>query len=80
MNAVTPSLVQTERTDLHVGDAAGGAAAASTVPLGRLATPHDVGDACLYLASPLAAYVSGANVLVHGGGEAPAFLRALQPV
>jgi hypothetical protein len=30
----------------------------------------------MLLASPLAAYVSGANLLVHGGGERPAFLGA----
>ena len=39
--------------------------------------PSDVGDTCLYLASPLASYVSGANILMHGGGEKPAFLDAV---
>ena len=48
----------------------------ATVPLGRMGTPEDVGDTCLYLASPLASYVSGANILMHGGGEKPAFLAA----
>ena len=42
------------------------------------ATPRDVGDACLFLASPLAAYVTGASLLVHGGGEKPAFLEAVK--
>jgi hypothetical protein len=28
------------------------------------------------MASPLASYVSGANLLVHGGGEAPRYLDA----
>ena len=46
------------------------------VPLGRMATPADVADACLFLASPLAAYVSGAALLLHGGGERPAYLAA----
>jgi NAD(P)-dependent dehydrogenase (short-subunit alcohol dehydrogenase family) len=41
-----------------------------------MATPSDVADACLLLASPLAAYVSGAALALHGGGEWPAFLRA----
>ena len=36
--------------------------------------------ACLFLASPLASYVSGAHLLVHGGGERPAYLRALRGV
>jgi hypothetical protein len=38
-----------------------------------------VGDVCVFLASPLASYVSGAAILVHGGGERPAFLSALEP-
>ena len=48
----------------------------ATVPLGRMGTPADIASACLFLASPLAAYVSGANLVVHGGGEAPAYLDA----
>jgi len=41
-----------------------------------MATPDDVADACLFLASPRAAYVSGTCLTLHGGGEAPAFLTA----
>jgi NAD(P)-dependent dehydrogenase (short-subunit alcohol dehydrogenase family) len=52
------------------------AAAARTVPLLRMATPDDVADACLFLASPLASYISGAALTLHGGGERPAFLAA----
>jgi NAD(P)-dependent dehydrogenase (short-subunit alcohol dehydrogenase family) len=48
------------------------------VPLGRLAEPEDVGDACAFLASPLASYISGATLLLHGGGERPAFLSAVE--
>ena len=36
--------------------------------------PGDVADACLFLASPLAASISGASLLLHGGGERPAYL------
>ena len=76
VNTVTVGLVKTEQSHLHYGDAEGLAAVASTVPLGRMASPEDVGDACLFLASAAASYISGANLLVHGGGEAPAFLAA----
>ena len=49
------------------------------VPLGRLATATDIADACLYLASPLSAYVTGTNLMLHGGGEWPPFLAAAEP-
>lgn len=77
INAVTVGMVRTEKADLHYGDADGIARVESTVPLGRLALPADVGDACVFLSSPMAAYVSGASLLVHGGGEPPAFLAAV---
>jgi NAD(P)-dependent dehydrogenase (short-subunit alcohol dehydrogenase family) len=76
VNAVTPGLVRTEQSHLHYGDEAGIAAVAATVPLGTLADPKDVAEACFFLASPEARYVSGANLVVHGGGERPAFLAA----
>jgi NAD(P)-dependent dehydrogenase (short-subunit alcohol dehydrogenase family) len=76
VNAVVAGMIRTEQSHLHYGDEAGIAAVGATVPLGRMVEPRDVGDACLYLASPLAAYVSGASILLHGGGEKPAFLGA----
>ncbi len=79
VNAVTAGMIRTELSHLHYGDEAGIAKVAATVPLGRLGTPGDVGDTCLYLASPLASYVSGANILLHGAGEKPAFLEAAEP-
>lgn len=74
--AVISGLVITEQSHLHYGDDAGIAAVGRTIPLGRMALPEDIGNACLFLASPLASYVSGAALTVHGGGEAPAFLAA----
>jgi NAD(P)-dependent dehydrogenase (short-subunit alcohol dehydrogenase family) len=76
VNAVTAGLILTEQAHLFYGDEDGIAAVSATVPLGRMGTPHDVAGVCLFLASPLAAYVSGANVLVHGGGERPAYREA----
>jgi NAD(P)-dependent dehydrogenase (short-subunit alcohol dehydrogenase family) len=76
MNAVIAGLTETEQSHLHYGDAEGIAAIGETIPLGRMAVPTDIGDACLFLASTLASYVSGTNFAVHGGGEKPAFLDA----
>jgi NAD(P)-dependent dehydrogenase (short-subunit alcohol dehydrogenase family) len=76
VNAIDVGMVRTEQTDLHYGGTLGVSAIEATVPLGRLATPRDVGNVAAFLASSLAAYVSGATLEVHGGGEAPAFLAA----
>lgn len=74
--AVSPGLVRTEQSALHYGDVAGIAAVGATIPLGRMAEPSDVAQACLFVASDAAAYLSGTNLLLHGGGEKPAFLDA----
>jgi NAD(P)-dependent dehydrogenase (short-subunit alcohol dehydrogenase family) len=74
--AVSPGLVKTEQSELHYGDAAGIERVSASIPMQRMAEPADVGDACVWLASPAASYVSGTNLLLHGGGEAPAFLAA----
>ena len=76
--AVSPGLVRTEQTALHYGDEAGVARVAATVPAGRLAEPAEIGDACVWLASPAASYASGSNLVLDGGGERPAFLAAVK--
>ncbi len=78
VNAIVAGLIRTEHAAEHYGDEAGIAAVAATVPLGRLAAPEEIGDLCLFLASPLASYVTGAALHAHGGGERPAFLIAAQ--
>jgi NAD(P)-dependent dehydrogenase (short-subunit alcohol dehydrogenase family) len=76
VNAVTAGMIRTEQSALHYGDEAGIARVGATVPLGRLGEPDDVADACVFFVSPLSRYVSGASLLLHGGGERPAFLAA----
>ncbi|MFF5141006.1 SDR family oxidoreductase [Streptomyces sp. NPDC013157] len=76
VNTLVVGMVRTELADLHYGGQDGIEAVSRTVPLGRLAAPSDVGAAAVFLASDAAAYISGASLLVHGGGERPAFLDA----
>ena len=76
VTAIIAGMIRTEQAHLHYGDEEGIAAVGGTVPLERMGEPRDIGDTCLYLASPLASYVSGSSVWVHGGGEKPAFLAA----
>ncbi|WP_405133720.1 SDR family oxidoreductase [Nocardia sp. NBC_01388] len=76
LNSVIVGLVNTESSHLHYGDDDGIAAVSSTVPMQRMAAPEDIGRTAVFLASPLASYITGGSLLVHGGGEKPAFLQA----
>ena len=78
VNAITAGLIETESAAAHYGGDSGIAAVAATVPIGRMAKPDDVADVCVFFASSLARYVTGASLLVHGGGERPAFLLAAE--
>lgn len=75
VNAVVVGLVKTEGSAEYYGGAEGMARIDAMLPLRRMAEPADIGAACIYLASPAAAYVSGAELAVHGGGERPAYLQ-----
>ncbi|MGV0835552.1 SDR family oxidoreductase [Mycolicibacterium thermoresistibile] len=74
VNSVVVGMVETEQSELFYGDADSVAAISANVPLGRLATPADVGWATAFLASDAASYISGASLEVHGGGEPPHYL------
>ncbi|MGW6734436.1 SDR family oxidoreductase [Streptomyces sp. NPDC055013] len=76
VNTLVVGMVRTEQSHLHYGGEDGIDGVSRTVPLGRLAEPSDVGAAAAFLASDAAAYISGASLLVHGGGERPVFLDA----
>lgn len=78
VNAVSAGFVATDDSLEHYGGPDGVARVAATVPAGRFGTPTDVANAVAFLASPLASYATGANLVVHGGGEWPAFLRAAE--
>ncbi len=76
VNAIVAGLIKTSpaAAQAHYGGAAGLAAIESKLPARRMGAPEDIANACLYLASDSAAYVSGASLEVYGGGEPPSFL------
>jgi len=78
VNCVSGGLVATEDSLDHYGGTEGLARVAATVPAGRFGRPADIADAVVFLASPLSSYTSGTNLVLHGGGEWPAFLRAAE--
>jgi NAD(P)-dependent dehydrogenase (short-subunit alcohol dehydrogenase family) len=73
VNMVSAGMVRTEIFEDYYGGPEGAATVSATVPLGRVAEPVDIGNAVAWLASPLASFVSGTNLTVHGGGERLAF-------
>ena len=79
VNCVIPGPVATDAGALDPS-ALDPSAVARTVPLGRPAAPAEIAGVCLLLASPLASYVSGAGLAVHGGGEWPGYLPDLRGV
>jgi NAD(P)-dependent dehydrogenase (short-subunit alcohol dehydrogenase family) len=74
---VTPGLMQTELVDDSYGTDPESVAA--TVPAGRFGTGGDVAAACLSLCGPGLEYVTGAELVVDGGGETPAWLLRFKP-
>jgi NAD(P)-dependent dehydrogenase (short-subunit alcohol dehydrogenase family) len=75
VNSVDVGLCRTEHTSDHYGGDAGVREIERTIPLGRMASPEEVGHVVAFLLSDLASYVSGATVECHGGGEPPVFLH-----
>lgn len=66
-NCIHPGFTDTPMQTVRTGDPAWVEAATAEIPLGRLATPRDVVNAALFLASDEAAYVTGAELVVDGG-------------
>jgi 3-oxoacyl-[acyl-carrier protein] reductase len=79
-NAICPVWTDTPMVDSFVktmglSPQAGRERLVKDIPLGRLATPLDVANACLYLASDEAAFITGVTLPVDGGhtaGRTPA--------
>jgi NAD(P)-dependent dehydrogenase (short-subunit alcohol dehydrogenase family) len=65
VNAVSPGLVEREGPAEQWPEGVDRWARAA--PLTRLGTPEDVGNACVFLASPLASWITGHNLVVDGG-------------
>jgi NAD(P)-dependent dehydrogenase (short-subunit alcohol dehydrogenase family) len=73
---VTVGMIVTEEAELYYGDENGIAAVGETLALKRMGTPADIADVCLFASSPLARWMTGTEIEVHGGGETPAYLGA----
>jgi NAD(P)-dependent dehydrogenase (short-subunit alcohol dehydrogenase family) len=65
VNSVSPGLIHKEGMERDWPE--GVKRWLEKVPLGRLGKPEDIADACLFLASPAARWISGQNLAVDGG-------------
>jgi 3-oxoacyl-[acyl-carrier protein] reductase len=65
VNCVAPGFIATDMTDAL--PEAQKTALQQQIPLGRLGTPEEIAHAVAFLASPLAGYITGAELHVNGG-------------
>ncbi|MEO3388697.1 SDR family NAD(P)-dependent oxidoreductase [Mesorhizobium sp. CAU 1741] len=65
VNAVCPGLIH--RDGIEEGWPEGVARWTAAAPLKRLGQPEDIADACLFLASDAARWITGADLVVDGG-------------
>ncbi|MEO6125203.1 MAG: SDR family oxidoreductase [Ilumatobacteraceae bacterium] len=65
VNSVSPGLI--DRDGLERDWPEGVDRFRKAAPLARLGTPSDIGDACVFLCSPMAAWITGVDLIVDGG-------------
>lgn len=73
VNAVCPGLIRTRLTERHFSDPEILREYFRAIPLGRGGLPDEVAQACVFLASPQASYITGATLFVDGGQMASKF-------
>lgn len=67
VNGIAPGLVATKMTKVTTANPKRLEGAIARIPLQRLGTPDDMAGAALFLASPLASYITGHTLVVDGG-------------
>jgi len=67
VNGLAPGLVDTKLTEVTTRNPTRLEGALAAIPQRRMGTPQDMAGAAIFLASPLAAYVTGHTIVVDGG-------------
>lgn len=79
VNSIIVGYIETENSIVHYGSKKEINKVAKTIPMKRMGKPLDIANACLFFASNLAEWVTGAALEVHGGGEKPSYLEVAKP-
>jgi NAD(P)-dependent dehydrogenase (short-subunit alcohol dehydrogenase family) len=66
-NSIVPGPIEGTEGVRRLGGEAWAATRAKTIPLGRYGRVEEIGHAAAFLASPLAAYITGTSLVVDGG-------------
>jgi NAD(P)-dependent dehydrogenase (short-subunit alcohol dehydrogenase family) len=69
-NGVAPGMILTDMTRFHWEKPEPAAFVKQRVPVGRIGTPEDIGNAVTLLCSDAAAYINGVGLIVDGGHQA----------
>lgn len=67
VNSVAPTFIKTDGTAPALSDPDFKRRTLANIPLGRIGDPKDVAGVVVFLASPAASLITGANILVDGG-------------
>ena len=67
VNCVSPGYIRTPLTELGMSKSEWADVWISSTPMGRLAEPHEIAPAVVYLASDASSYATGTNLVVDGG-------------
>ena len=70
-------LIETYESSDFYGDDEKRLKLANHLAMKRLGKPEEIADMCMVLASPLARWMTGTTVEVHGGGESPFYLKEI---
>ncbi|MCT7660713.1 SDR family NAD(P)-dependent oxidoreductase [Mycobacterium deserti] len=67
VNSISPGVIVTGLNDTYFADPEHATPTISQTPLSRLGAPEDIANVALFMASPLASFITGEDILVDGG-------------
>lgn len=70
VNAVAPTFIRTDGTQHWLGDAVFLKSLLARIPMGHVGEPQNVAEPVVFLASPAAAMITGATLVIDGGWTA----------